>query len=113
MADRTAKVYVSSSNVLSVVPDPIDCGKRPDHDMTIQWHIETSGWKFTQTGIVQKDNNDGTFHDPQHGDFDFQWTNGNHNAGRYRYTVNVISTDGKRSLTLDPAIENHGDSVGT
>lgn len=113
MVDKFAKVSVSSANVLSVDPDPIDCGKRPGHDMDIEWQIVTPGWKFTQTGIVHKDNNDGTFHHPQPGEFNFHWMNGNHHARHYHYIVNVVSTDGKTSLTLDPAIHNHGDSVGS
>ena len=112
MADKIARVYVSSTNVLSVDPDPIPCD-RGRHDMDIEWQIATSGWKFTRTGIAHKDNDDGTFHHPQSGDFVFHWINRNHHARRYRYTVNVISTDGKTSLTLDPAIQNHGDSVDT
>jgi hypothetical protein len=113
MADKQiAKVYVSSPSAIRVVPDPIYCLKG-HNDIDIEWQIETSGWKFAPNGIVHRDNNDGTFHHPQPGDFNFHWINGNHNARRYRYIVNVISTDGKTPLTLDPAIQNHGDSDGT
>jgi len=87
-ADIIATVRVSNSLDLSVHPDPIPCGKRPDND-------------------------DGTFHDPQPGDSDFHWTNDNHNKRLYHYTVNVISTDGKTTLTYDPAIENRGDQLGS
>jgi hypothetical protein len=112
MADRTAKVSVSSSNTLSVDPETIQCGKRPGRDMDIQWHIATRGWKFTQNGIEHKDNDDQTFHGPQHSDFDFHWKNRNHHDRLYHYAVNVVSTDGKTTLTLDPAIQNRGASVG-
>jgi hypothetical protein len=112
-ADIIATVRVSNSLDLSVHPDPIPCGKRSDHDMDIQWHIETKGWKFMPNGIVFKDNDDETFHDPQPGDSDFHWTNDNHNKRLYHYTVNVISTDGKTTLTYDPAIENRGDQLGS
>jgi hypothetical protein len=100
------------SNQLSEDRDPLDCGNWLGRDMDIQWHIRTAGWKFTRTGIVLKDN-DLTFHQPTHADFDFHWRNKNHHERLYHYTVNVISTDGKTSLTLDPAIQNHGDSVDT
>jgi hypothetical protein len=112
MAEKIpAGVYVSNLNVISVVPDPIPC-PRGHHDIDIEWHIKTSGWNFQPQGIVHKDNNDGTFHDPRPGKSVFHWINGNHRAGTYHYTVNVISTDGKTPLTQDPAIQNHGDSVG-
>jgi hypothetical protein len=112
MADKIiARVYVSSVNVISVVPDPIDC-PMGHHEIDIEWHIETSGWKFAPNGIVHRDNGDGTFHGRRPGDSVFHWTNRNHRAGTYRYIVNVVSTDGKTPLTVDPAIQNHGDSVG-
>jgi len=112
MADRTATVSISSLTI-TVHPDPIDCGYWPGYDMDIQWHIETSGWKFTQNGIVHKDNQDHTFHGARHSDFDFHWMNRNRHPGPYRYTVNVISTDGKTTLTSDPAIQNRGNSEGS
>jgi hypothetical protein len=112
MSDKSAMVSVSSSNIISVVPDPIPCEKG-HHDLDIEWKIATRGWKFTRNGIEHKDNDDGTFHHPQSGASSFHWINGNHRARRYRYTVNLISTDGKTTLTYDPAIQNHGDSVDT
>jgi hypothetical protein len=105
-----AHVSISSSNVVSVTPDPIPC-QRGHHEIDIEWRLDTNGWKFTAHGIEHKDNTDNTFHDHQPGDRSFHWMNANHHPKRYRYTINVISTDGKTRLTLDPAIQNHGDSV--
>jgi hypothetical protein len=109
---QTALVYVTSPNSIRVDPDPINCLKG-QNDIDIEWQIATSGWKFVPNGIEHRDNGDGTFHHPQPGDSKFHWINGNHHAGRYRYNVHVISADGKTPLTLDPAIQNHGDSDDT
>ncbi len=113
MADRTVTVYVSPPDNLCVDQDPLDCGKRPDHDMDIKWQIDTKGWEFTRNGIVFKDNDDGTFHTPKPGNHEFHWSNMNLIERLYHYTVNVISTDGNNTrLSLDPAIHNHGNSLG-
>jgi hypothetical protein len=114
MADPIpASVHVSSATDFYVDPDPIPVPKG-QHDIDIEWKIVTSGWKFAPNGmgIVHKDNNDDTFYHQRPGDTVFYWTDRNHHPRTYRYTVNVISTDGKTPLTLDPAIQNHGDSVG-
>jgi hypothetical protein len=113
MADRTVTVYVSPPNNLYVDQNTLDCGKWPRRDMDIKWQIDTTGWKFTEDGIVFKDNDDGTFHDPQPGKHEFHWSNSNQKERLYHYTVNVISTDGNNTrLSLDPGIQNHGNSMG-
>jgi hypothetical protein len=111
MADKIVTVSVLAGNRLQVLPDPVPCEPRPHgRDIDIQWTIDTLGWKFTSSGIEFKDTNDGTFHTAHPGNTEFHWLNKHHHERRYHYTVNVISTDNKTSLTLDPAIENHGDS---
>lgn len=107
MNEVEVPVSVSPAGDAIVVQDVVDLKQKPK-DVKIRWVLQTSGWEFTQDGIVIQ-NPDSQFSDPQwvSSGREFQWKDKNDDKQTYKYDVNLKATDGSgRTLSLDPTISN-------
>ena len=95
------------NNTISASPDPAGAGK--GKNVPFKWTIVTDGWTFTSNGI-EIPNNGGQFGNPHSSaqGKQFHWVDKNDNKTAYKYNVNV--TNGGPPLSLDPTIQNQGDS---
>jgi hypothetical protein len=101
----TVTVRIGRNNRITLSPDPVRSGRKPN--VLITWRIDrkSPGWRFARHGIVIR-GNERQFIDRHAGKTIFRWLDRNTRPGWYRYEVNLVK--GATKIKLDPAIQNQG-----
>ena len=107
---KSAPVLVTitvTSRGITVDQNPVPV-RQGEHNIQIDWKIETAGWQFTSDGIVIHRNYLQFIKPRRENSRWFHWVSRNSHEGEriYEYTINL--TNGKNRLSLDPGIKNGG-----
>ena len=108
MSDTASVTIVNGAPVVN-----IDKLKPNGNNVKLTWNMDTAGWVFTATGVVIT-NNTGQFSNPKllANGKKFTWDDANSDAVLYNYTINVQQSEqGRKTLSLDPQIQNGGAAV--